>query len=117
MGSTLVWREVAPLGEVMPSAAKAVIRRAFTARLKSCPDTKHEFLGSLFSRAVNRESAGLSPALTKDRALSTLAHGRWRLAVHAPIDLRHRPRGALPRSARAESDRGACLCPFPTVQL
>ena len=37
------------------TAAKAFIKRAFTARLKSCPDTKHKVFCSLWTRALHRE--------------------------------------------------------------
>ncbi len=54
---------------------------------------------------------------SKDRALSMSAHGRWRLPARAPIGLRHRPRAVPTPSARAESDRVACLCPSATVHI
>jgi len=38
------------------SGAKALIRRAVSARLKSCPDTKHEFFRSVHSHALRPES-------------------------------------------------------------
>ena len=60
---------------------------------------------------------GSYSALPKHRELSMLAHGRWRLPVHAPIGRHHRRRAGPPASARAESDRGAYLCPSATVQI
>ena len=44
-------------------------------------------------------------------------HGHSRLAAHAPIGLHHRPRAGPTPSARAESDRVACLCPSATVPI
>jgi hypothetical protein len=46
-----------------------------------------------------------------------LGHGRSRFPAHAPIDQHRRPRGGLTASAKAESDRVACLCPSATVQI
>jgi hypothetical protein len=41
-----------PEGKEKAQGLKALIAVFFTARLKSCPDTKHEFFRSLQSRAL-----------------------------------------------------------------
>jgi hypothetical protein len=75
------------------------------------------------SRSVTRHlgfatnSAFCRQLWSKDRALSMLAHDRWRLPAHAPIGLHHRPGAGPTPSARAESDRVACLCPSATVHI
>jgi hypothetical protein len=43
-----------------------------------------------------------------------LARDRSRFPVHAPIDPHRRPPAGPTNSAKAESDRGACLCPSAT---
>jgi hypothetical protein len=46
-----------------------------------------------------------------------LGHGRSRFLAHAPIGQHRRPPAGPTNSARAESDRVACLCPSATVQI
>src|ERR1700688_3909050 len=50
----------------------------------------------------------------KDLAPSTQARGRWRFPRHARLGLHRHPRVGRTLSAKAGSDRAACLCLQPT---